>query len=849
MKKKFDISGMTCSACSAHVEKSVSKLNGVQKVTVNLLGNNMVVDYDETTLDTSEIISAVIKSGYGAALPAEKTADAPINKTSYQENKKSELKKMKHNLIATFIFLIPLFYISMGHMMGAPLPPILTGHPNMMVFALTQLFLTLPILYLNRTYFSTGFRSLVKRTPTMNSLIAIGAGAAFVYSVFSLFEMGYFMGRNDLTTAHFHMMNLYFESAGMILGLISLGKYLEARSKARTTDAISKLVDLAPKTAILFQNGEEITVPVEKIKTGDILIVKPGSSIPVDGIITEGTAAIDESAITGESIPVEKTTGDEVIGATINKTGYLKIKAEKVGTDTTLSQIISLVEEANSSKAPISKTADKVSGIFVPVVIGIALVAFIAWLVAGMPFSFALKIAISVLVISCPCALGLATPTAIMVGTGKGAENGILVKSAETLETFHKTDTIILDKTGTITQGKPKVTDIILVNARNENEIIQTACALEQNSEHPLADAILQYAKEHNITFPKAEQFEMVPGEGITGMLHNKNLFAGNLKMMQNNKVTVNTQKYDVSIYTEQGKTPLYIAQKGVLLGIVLVADTVKESSYTAIKAMKALGLNVIMLTGDNKKTAAAIQKQLEIDTVIAEVLPADKEQEIRKLQQQGHTVAMIGDGINDAPALTRADVGIAIGAGTDIAIDCADIVLIKSSLLDAVAAFELSIATIRNIKQNLFWALFYNTICIPVAAGVFYTSLGWELNPMIAAGAMGFSSVFVVLNALRLKLFKPKLFTVNSSTNIQNKKLKTKTEETDMKKTIYIDGMMCNHCSNRVNEILMGIADDAEVEVILEDGVATIKSENDVPDATIIEAIANAGYTVTGIK
>ena len=757
-KEKFNVSGMTCSSCSAHIDKAISALPGVKSVNVNLLGNSMTVEYDESKLNTNSIIEVVAKSGFTATLNESTAQDIKQIKKSKTENlAKKEIKSMRNRLIISFVFMIPLFYISMGHMLNFPLPSILTDYNNMMVFALTQLFLTIPIIYVNRDYFYTGFKSLINRTPTMNSLIAIGSAAAFIYSVFSLFEMGYNMGHSNFEVAHSHMMNLYFESAGMILGLITLGKYLEAKSKARTTDAITKLIDLAPKTATVIRNGIEVEVNTEDVVVGDIIVVRPGASIPVDGTIIEGATAIDESAITGESMPVDKTVGEKVIGATINRSGYIQIKAEKVGKDTTLSQIITLVEEAGSSKAPISKIADKVSGVFVPIVILIALVAFIVWTALGYPFTFAFKIAISILVISCPCALGLATPTAVMVGTGKGAENGILIKSAETLETFHEIDTIILDKTGTITEGKPKVTETILVSAKTEEELIKTAYTLEQNSEHPLADAIVNYGDTKKVTPEKISSFELIPGQGIKGFKDNTELLAGNIKMMKENNIFVDEHKYNVNQYTDQGKTPLYIAEDKTLLGIILVADTIKESSFHAIKAFKQLGLKIIMLTGDNEKTARAIQKQLNIDHVIAEVLPSDKEKEVRRLQNKGKKVAMVGDGINDAPALTRADVGVAIGAGTDIAIESADIVLMKSNLLDCVTAIELSRSTIRNIKQNLFWALFYNAACIPVAAGLLYVPFGLVLNPMIAAAAMGFSSIFVVFNALRLKFFKPK--------------------------------------------------------------------------------------------
>ena len=674
MKQKFDVSGMTCSACSAHVEKSIKKLPGIHTVNVNLLQNSMVVEYEEQTLTNDEIIKAVEQGGYGAKIHgSEKT------NISAENIAQSEMDSMKKRLIWSFVFLVPLFYISMGHMMGMPLPAILLGHENIMSFALTQLFLTLPILYLNRKYFSVGFKALWNRSPNMDSLIALGSSAAFCYSVIAIYAMGYYMGHGDMITAHSYAMEFYFESSGMILTLITVGKYMETRSKGKTSEAITKLLDLAPKKATVLKDGREMEIAVEEVQKGDIIVVRPGQSIPVDGVIIEGFSAVDESALTGESIPVEKKVGDTVIGATVNKTGYFQFKAEKVGSDTTLSQIISLVEEASASKAPIAKLADKVSGIFVPVVICIAVLTTAIWLLLGYSFSFALSIGIAVLVISCPCALGLATPTAIMVGTGKGAENGILIKSAESLEIAHEIDTIILDKTGTVTEGKPKVTDVILAEGVFENKLLKNAAAVEQLSEHPLSEAIVNYVNQKNITVSNGENFSAIAGQGVKATVLGKEIFAGNLKMMKEQGIAENVIFEKGESLAEQGKTPLYFAEDKKLLGVIAVADVVKPTSKQAIAEFRNMGIDVVMLTGDNKRTAEAIGKQMNLTKVVAEVLPQDKEKEVRRIQQQGKKVAMIGDGINDAPALARADVGVAIGAGTDVAIESADIVLMKS--------------------------------------------------------------------------------------------------------------------------------------------------------------------------
>lgn len=748
-RKKISVTGMTCSACSANVEKAVRRLDGVERADVNLLAKSLEVEFDEQKLSEEQIIAAIEKSGYGVERQSAETPKKVIKIDA-------EIKDMRTRIIVSAMFLAPLLYISMGHMLSFPLPSFLHGFRGALAFSFVQFLLTLPIIVVNKKYFTTGFKTLFRGHPNMDSLIAIGSSAAVLYGIFAIFRIGEGLAARNIELVERYSMDLYFESAATILTLITLGKYLEARAKGKTGEAISKLLDLSPKTAAVIRNGVEEEIPVEDVIVGDIIAVRPGSSIPVDGAIVEGGSAVDESALTGESIPVEKGVGDKVIGATLNKTGFFKFEAQKIGGDTTLSKIIQLVEEAGSSKAPIAKLADSISGIFVPVVISIALVAMIAWLIAGYGIEFSLSIAIAVLVISCPCALGLATPVAIMVATGKGASNGILIKSAEALQIAHKTRTVVLDKTGTVTEGKPKVTDIITYNGITENRLLWLAASIEKPSEHPLAEAVLNKAAEENIKTTVAENFEAVPGRGIICAIDGIKHYAGNLALIES-VTDIKGLLVDYEILTQEGKTPLLFADENGILGIIAVMDTLKPTSKQAIEGFAALGIEVIMLTGDNNRTAQAIKNQLGIDKVVAEVMPQDKEGEIRKLQESGRIVAMIGDGINDAPALTRADVGMAIGAGTDIAIESADIVLMKSDLMDAVTAVELSKAAFRNIKQNLFWAFFYNILGIPLAAGVFYPLLGWKLNPMFAAAAMSLSSVFVVTNALRLRFFKPR--------------------------------------------------------------------------------------------
>ena len=846
MKQKFDVTGMSCSACSAHVEKAVSRVPGVDQVQVNLLQNSMVVEYEDEATDAAAIIHAVEDAGYGASV---KDAHEPAKKAENDLQKRTaeEAKKMKHRLGWSIVFLIVLMYISMGHMLGWPLPGILLGHENMMIFALTQLFLTLPIMYLNRKYYENGFKSLFHGAPNMDTLVAMGSTAAFVYSVSRLYVMGYAMGRGETDMAHMAAMNLYFESAAMILTLVTIGKYMESRSKNRTSDAITKLVDLAPKTALVVRNGRETEIPADQVQVGETVIVKPGQGIPVDGVILEGTGTVDESAITGESIPVEKKVGDRVTGATVNRAGYFQMKADRIGEDTTLSQIIRLVEEAGGSKAPIAKLADKVSGIFVPVVITIAVITIIVWLLSGATFSFALASGIAVLVISCPCALGLATPTAIMVGTGRGAEQGILIKSGESLETAHLVDTVVLDKTGTITEGHPAVAAVRMAPGVTEAELLGLAASLEKASEHPLAEAIVRYAEEAGVEVSQATEFAAEAGQGVSGMVSGRKVLAGNQKMMDAQKVTLDGMDAEAGKLSEEGRTVLYIAADQKLLGMIAVADPVKKTSAEAIREMEQMGLDVVMLTGDHETTARAIQKQLGISRVIAQVLPQDKEREVRRLQEEGHKVAMVGDGINDAPALARADVGIAIGAGTDVAIESADIVLMKSDLLDAVTAVQLSRAVIRNIKENLFWAFCYNAIGIPLAAGVFYPLLNWQLSPMFGSAAMSFSSVFVVCNALRLKGFQPgfrkKCGGKTTAVSAEKKK-----GELTMKKTIKIEGMMCSHCTGRVDKALNAL-DGVTATVSLEDKAAYVTVDGAVTDEELKKAVVDAGYEVTGIE
>lgn len=839
-KEQFQVTGMTCSACSARVEKGVSKLQGINEVAVNLLKNSMTVSYDASVVGQQEIIDTVEKAGYGATLFDKLTTkhDEP------SDTAKNEYTEMRNRLVISLLFAVPLFYISMGHMMNWPLPGFLLGMENASIFAFTQFLLLLPVLFVNFKYFSVGFRTLIKGSPNMDSLIAIGSSAAVVYGIYAIFKISYGFGHGNMDMVHSFMMDLYFESAGMILALITLGKFLEARAKGKTSDAITALMNLAPKTAFLEREGQITEIPIEEVQPEDILIVKAGAGVPVDGVITEGNGVLDESALTGESIPVEKQPGDKVAGATINQSGYFKMKAVKVGDDTTLAQIIRLVDEATSSKAPIAKLADKVSGIFVPAVILIAAAAVVTWLIMGESFEFALSIGISVLVISCPCALGLATPTAIMVGTGKGASKGILIKSAEALEIARKVDTVVLDKTGTITMGKPQVTDMI---SEHQEQLLTIAASLEKLSEHPLAQAIAAEGEKQEVQMLPVTEFKQIPGQGISGRIQGEICYGGNLKLMESADVAGALHEMADRL-AEEGKTPLYFARGRTLLGVVALADVVKPTSGPAVEELRAMGMEVVMLTGDNAKTAEAIRSKVKVDRVVAEVLPQDKEKEVRRLQEAGKKVAMVGDGINDAPALARADVGIAIGAGTDVAIESADIVLTKNDLLDVSGAIQLSKAVIRNIKQNLFWAFIYNIIGIPIAAGIFYAAFALKLNPMIAAFAMSFSSVFVVTNALRLRFFHWKHLS-GQAEQINKITITESGGKKEMKKVLDVKGMMCQNCVKHVKDALLQTQGVLEVDVNLEEKTATVTVAENTVDQVLQKAVEGAGYEVEAIR
>ena len=837
MTEQFAVTGMTCAACSAHVEKAVSKLSGVQSAPVNLMLGSMTVTYDEKAVTEGDIIAAVKAAGYGAS-PASQTDQGQMRR-----DQDAALRRRKKHLIWSVVFLVPLFYLSMGHMMGLPLPQVLHMHP--LLLACLQLALVIPILILNRNYFTVGFSRLVKLSPNMDSLVAVGAAAGLVYS---LIEMG-LLAAGQVSG----MPDLYFESAGMILTLVTVGKYLEERSRGKTTGAISALLALAPESAVVRRQGQELTIPTEEIVAGDTVIVRQGGRIPVDGVITDGHAAVNESAITGESLPVEKVPGDAVTSATVTSSGYLELRATRVGGDTTLSQIIRLMEEAASSKAPISRLADRISGIFVPAVMAISLTAALLWaFVGGMDVRFCLSIAIAVLVISCPCALGLATPVAIMVGTGQAAQQGILIKSAESLELLHKVQTVVLDKTGTVTMGQPRVTDILCAPGVTEEELLCVAASAEKPSEHPLAHAIVEESQARHIPLCPVSGFRSVPGGGIQATLSGEAVLAGNAGYLAQNGVSLAAMEADAHRLAEDGKTPLFFAESGRLLGCIAVADVVKPDSAKAIAALRRMGRRVVLLTGDNQRTANSIARQIGVDQVIAQVLPQDKAKCVAQLQQQGQRVAMVGDGVNDAPALAQADVGLAIGAGTDIAIESADVVLMKSSLLDIPSAMDLSRAVLRNIKQNLFWAFFYNSIGIPVAAGVLYPALHLTLNPMLAAAAMSLSSVCVVSNALRLRGWKPPVFTdqpVPTAPLPESAVFQSQgKEENTVNKTIHIDGMMCTHCTGRVEKALNDLP-GVEATVDLDSKSAAVTCTPDVSDDTLRQAVEDAGYHVTGIR
>ena len=874
---------MSCSACSSRVEKAVSKLDGMKKASVNLLTNSMQVDYDEGTLSSQDIIQAVIDAGYGATLSGENKKATAASEPSPSDLAKKDMKAMKHRLIWSILFLIPVMYIAMHHMLlewfGIPVPEafqaVFHGDENAITFAFTQFLLILPIMYLNRKYYINGFRTLFQGAPNMDTLVGMGSMAAAVYGVFAIFRMSWGMGHGDWALVSQYSTNLYFESAGMIVTLIDIGKYLEARAKGKTSTAIEKLMDLAPKQATVLRDGKETVIPVEELAVGDEMVIRPGESIPADGIISEGSTSIDEAAITGESIPVEKQQGDSVASATINKTGFIHVRASRVGADTTISQIIKLVDEASASKAPIAKMADKISGIFVPVVMTIAVITGLVWyFLLGADAEFAFSTAISVLVISCPCALGLATPVAIMVGTGKGAENGILIKSGEALETAHAIDTVVMDKTGTITEGRPRVTDI-WVRKGTEDQLLTLAASMEQGSEHPLAEAIMNYARDHHMIPHAVTNFKAIFGRGIEAVYNGQTYYAGNTRLMEEKGISSDAIQQRLNELADAGKTPLIFADAKEIIGIIAAADMEKASSAEAISLFGKMGIDVVMLTGDNQRTAEAIRKRLHIPQVIAGVLPQDKERHIAALQAQGHKVAMIGDGINDAPALAKADLGIAIGAGTDVAIESADAVLMRNDLLDAVSAVRLSKAVIRNIKENLFWAFFYNAICIPLAAGVLYPAFGIRLNPMIGAAAMSLSSFSVCMNALRLRFFKPD----HQSHHVSRETLQSEPTHTVSAATtdavtaqpaapaeiaeasdqtapvaahqyqLTIDGMMCQHCVRTVTKALESLSGVTAVHVDLDSKSATVASSSVIPADDFKKVITTAGYTLLSEK
>ncbi len=843
-KEKFNVTGMTCAACQSRVDRTVRKLDGINDVTVNLLTGSMEVIYDENVLSSDAIAESVTAAGYGTKLATGKS-DGESDVNELRQKSRQQVKNLKLRLIWSIIFLAPMMYISMGAMGMYPLPgflaDIFSGHMNGINLAILELALVIPIIIINRVFFIRGFKSLFKGSPNMDSLIAVGAASAFAYGIYALCMMIYAKNTMNMPLMEKYSMELYLESAGMILTLITLGKFLEALSKGKTGEAIEKLMDLAPKEATVIRDGAETKIGIEELQAGDIVVVRPGESIPADGTIIEGNSAFDESAITGESVPVDKGPGDTVISATINMSGYVRFKADKVGEDSTIQTIIRTVEEAAASKAPIAKTADKVAGVFVPVVMLIAAAVFVIWMIATRNFELALSMGITVLVISCPCAMGLATPVAIMVGTGKGAQSGILIRSGEGLETAHNADTVVLDKTGTITMGRPAVTDVILTGDMVESELLEMAAGLENGSSHPLAMAIMEYAESKGIKIPEAEEFEEVHGRGVRAMYNGSKVISGNLRFIREEGIT-NVPEEKLDDLASQGKTPILFAKDGKVCGIIAMADVVKPTSAEAIRRFKKMGLSVVMLTGDNELTAAAVCEKIGIDSYVAGVLPQDKEKEVARLQGEGHSVIMIGDGINDAPALTRADFGMAIGAGTDIAMESADAVLIKSDLLDAVSAVRLSKATIRNIKQNLFWAFFYNVVCIPIAAGVLYPGLGIRLTPMIGSAAMGLSSVFVVFNALRLKFFKPEEYTVQEDNKTENK------EDKKMEREITIEGMSCQHCVKAAAKALSSIEGVSDVKVDLETKKAVFTADESVTDDMIKEVISEEGYEVTEI-
>ena len=843
MKERFDVSGMTCASCQANVQKAVEKL-GVDFVNVNLISETMTVSYDDGKISENDIIKAVEKIGYGAK---------PKNKNNLKENNKTfdEEKIVKNRLIISFIFLIPLMYISMGHMINLPLPHFLMGARGSVNFAFLQFLLTLPIVFVNRIFYISGFKALFNKASNMDTLVGLGSFAALIYGIFAIMRMAYGLGFEKFEIVENYRHNLYFESSAMILTLITLGKYFEKKSKGQTKKSLESLMDLAPKKARILKDKNEVEILVEDLKKGDLILVRPGEAIPVDGIVKEGSSLVDESAITGESIPVNKNIGDEVISATLNKQGSFIFEATKVGEDTTLSKIIELVNQANETKAPIAKLADKISAIFVPTVMIISLITFVIWMILGYGFEFSLNFAISVLVISCPCALGLATPMAIMVATGKSAQFGLLFKNAESLENLHKVDTILLDKTGTITEGKPQVTDII--SEIDENEFIKIASSIENNSEHPLSHAISEYAKAKNIQAKNIEDFEAISGKGIKAKYENKIYYGGNISLMKEKNIDLKSYEKKADIFSNEGKTSMYFADEKNVIGIIAVQDKPKNLSKIAIDEMKKMGYEVRMITGDNEKTAEAIKNALNIDEKYAEVLPQDKEIEIKNLQKLGKKVLMVGDGINDAPALARSDVSMAIGNGTDVAIESADIILINNNILDIVSALKLSKSTIKIIKENLFWAFFYNIIGIPLAAGLLYPAFGLKLSPMFGAFAMSFSSIFVCLNSLRLRKFKANFENEEKIKEEiekeKNKNIKEKKMNELNKMIVKVNQMSCNHCKNRVEEILKNISGIENAEVNLDEKLAEVDYFGAIDENEIKEKINDAGYEFVGIE
>ena len=881
-KERFSVTGMTCSACSSHVEKAVSKLHGVKNVSVNLLSNSMTTEFDENILTVSDIEKAVEEAGYGAVAECDESKCKAYNERKVSDGQDSEngskgFNKLLHRingdamlkrLILSLVFMIILMYFSMGHMFSFPMPYFFEGVKNGVTFAFFQFLLCLLIIYINRSYYINGYKRLFKGAPNMDSLIAIGSTASLIYGIYAIFIMSYSLGAGDLKTVEQYLHELYFESAAMILALVTVGKYLESLSKKKTGDALSKLKKLVPDTAIKIADGNEITVNSSSLKEGDLIAVKAGMSSPADGIIEEGNAFFDESAISGESVPVEKTSGEKIIGGTVLKSGYVKAKVTAAGEESVLSKIINLVEEAGASKAPIAKVADKISGIFVPVVMVISLLTFLGWIISGAGFSHSFSCAVSVLVISCPCALGLATPVAIMVATGKGAEYGILIKNGETLEMLHKIDCVVFDKTGTITEGNPEVADILI--KENREEILEAVCSIERKSEHPLGEALVEYAVENNIKFIDVGNFETLPGKGVIAYIGKDKYAIGGKRLMEEIGIDQNLYIDDLNRTTGEGKTPLLVSVNGNYKGMISTIDKIKPTSKEAVNALKKLSIKTVMLTGDNRRAAEAIAKQVAIEEVFAEVLPQDKEKKIKELKEKYKT-AMVGDGINDAPALMQADVGIAIGSGSDIAVDSADAVLIKNDLNDVVNAIKLSKKTMLNIKENLFWAFFYNCLGIPIAAGVFYyTSLALKLSPMIGAAAMSISSIFVVLNALRLKLIKfdkkknkrlskenPCLKTDTESckktdSEIQNSEIDTikinKKRRNKMESyTLKVEGMMCEHCKKRVEKALSEVKGVKEVTVSLEEKKATVEGKN-TDKNQLIKSVESQGYKVTEI-